>query len=665
MTNRTLPPLAMRAAFQPSTLNEEARTVELVWTTGARVLRGWWDQFWEELSLDPKHVRMERLNNGAPFLADHAGHRVASTLGVVETARLEKGRGVAVVRFARAEDDPEADKVFRKIRDGIVQNVSVGYRVYKMEKVEDGEGQIPVMRAVDWEPYEISAVAMGADDGAGFRSVDDTPNPVEVISRGGAPQKEKTMPEAEKQDPGPVTDAARQAELDAARKAAVEAERTRAAEIRKSVRSAGLDAELAEKLINDETPVDKARALVLDELAERNAALGPNQYPSGAVEVGATDREKFLRGAEAWLIQRAGKLRDVQAAVTAGKVRAPETDPGEFRGMTLLGLAREALERSGVSTRRMTDARIAELALSKRAPGLSTPSDFPVLLENVTYKIMLGAYEVTPHEWSRFCARGSVANFHAHNRYRSGAFGTLDTVNDAGELKTKAIPDGERRSVTIGTKGNKIGVSRRMIIQDDMGAFTNLASEFGKTAQNTIEADVWTTLKANSGLGANYDANPLLHTSRNNINTTGSALSAAGLDADAVVMARQAAPSGTTVLNLVPAVLVLPREFRAQANIINNDAFDPDASTKQGKSNPARGMFRDIVASAQLTGTRRYLFADPAVAPVIEVTFLQGQEAPQMESQESFDVLGLEWRIFIDFGVNLVDYRGIVTNAGA
>ena len=58
-------PMNMRASFSPKTVDEERRTVELVWTTGAKVLRVPWfgENFYEELSMDPKHVRMKRLKD--------------------------------------------------------------------------------------------------------------------------------------------------------------------------------------------------------------------------------------------------------------------------------------------------------------------------------------------------------------------------------------------------------------------------------------------------------------------------------------------------------------------------------------------------------------------------------------------------------------------------
>jgi HK97 family phage prohead protease len=125
------------------------------------------------LSLEPKHVRLGRLTSGsAPVLAAHDGADLDAVIGVVERARLERGQGLARLRFAA--DDPKADAVWRKVSQGILRNVSVGYKVHTFEDTGTTDGKLPVRRAVDWEPYEISVVPMGADAGAVVRSEERT-----------------------------------------------------------------------------------------------------------------------------------------------------------------------------------------------------------------------------------------------------------------------------------------------------------------------------------------------------------------------------------------------------------------------------------------------------------------------------------------------------------
>lgn len=674
---REIPQLTLRASFRPDTLDEEKRTVEIVWSTGAKVLRGFYDRFWEELSLDPKHVRMDRLTSGrAPLLNSHASYDLGSVLGVVESARLEKGRGVARVRFAKAEDDPEADRIFRKVKDGICPNISVGYRVYTFEKTESVEEKIPTYRAVDWEPHEISLVAMPADAGAGVRSAQQTlplgerpaGNPCTFITR---TIEEPTMADPTKLEANEKPAATEApASLDAAREAkareeGAKLERERTAGIRSAVRAAKLGDEFAEKLIADGKAIDAARAAILDELAKRDEEIRTDNHVRAEITDDRAD--KFNRGATAWLLEKTGQSHLVrEAAKREPRLAKVDLDPGEFRGMTLMDLARECLERRGVSTRGMDRMTIAKDALLGRGGSYQSPGDFSVLFENVMGKILLGSYAITPDTWTLFCGKTTVPDFRPSPRFRTGSLTVLDELNDGGEFKNKSIPDGEKTSVDVATKGNIIGVSRKTIVNDDMSALSDLATKLGRAGKLTIEADVYALLAQNSGLGPTMaDSQPFFHSNRANVNATGSAITVAGLEADATVMALQTDIGSNEKLDLSPAALLVPRGLRGDALTINGAEFDP-ADNKFRKPNTVRGMFRDVVATARLSGTRRYLFADPAIAAAIVVAFLEGQgESPVLEMQEGWRNDGVEWKARLDFKAQVFDPKGAVTNAGA
>ena len=96
---------ATRQANLPQSINQEARTVEVTWTTGSRILRTdlQGEPYYEELSLDPTHLRLGRLNAGAALLNAHRSERVEDQIGVVERAWIENGEGKAVLRFHRAK----------------------------------------------------------------------------------------------------------------------------------------------------------------------------------------------------------------------------------------------------------------------------------------------------------------------------------------------------------------------------------------------------------------------------------------------------------------------------------------------------------------------------------------------------------------------------------
>jgi hypothetical protein len=169
-------------------VNAETRTVELVFSTakGGDVLRYDWDtgkRYWERLSLDPAHVRLDRLNNGAPLLNAHSAYTLANVIGVVEdgSVQLTTSDARAVVRFSKRED---VEPFYRDVVDKIIRNVSVGYKIHVMEELaKPAKDGYPVRLATDWEPYEISMVPMGADSGARVRKSDDVPVNLCVLTR--------------------------------------------------------------------------------------------------------------------------------------------------------------------------------------------------------------------------------------------------------------------------------------------------------------------------------------------------------------------------------------------------------------------------------------------------------------------------------------------------
>lgn len=168
-TTIDLPAFDTRATL--ASINEDERTVELVFSTGADVERcDWWTgkRYIERLSLKPDHIRLERLNAGGPLLDSHSSWSISDQIGAVVpgSCRLTKTEARATVKFSRRE---AVEEVWQDVRDGIVRSVSVGYRVHKFEEDASDNKKIPIRTAIDWEPFEISMVSMPADAGAKVR----------------------------------------------------------------------------------------------------------------------------------------------------------------------------------------------------------------------------------------------------------------------------------------------------------------------------------------------------------------------------------------------------------------------------------------------------------------------------------------------------------------
>jgi hypothetical protein len=453
---------------------------------------------------------------------------------------------------------------------------------------------------------------------------------------------------------------------------ALAAERMRVADIRGIVRNAnlpdGVGEALADDLIKQNASVDQVRKVVLDHLVRGSDAFATD----GHVRIGAGEdrRDKFIRGATASIIERAGHTETILAAKTVKRIapylKDAETDAGEFRGMRLVDLARSALEMRGVSTKGLHGEALVKRALQYRDAGMNTTSDFTVLLESAVNRVFLGRYATIPVSWPLWCARKSVQDFRTTTFYRPGSFGKLDSVGEAGEIKHKNIPDGGKATLTPATKGNIIGITRRAIVNDDLGVFRDLGAGLGEAAALTVESDAWGLFS--SGLGVNApDGTALFDAAHGNIGTTG-AMSVATLDSIRSKMALQKDTSSNAFLAARPSILLVPVELGGTAKVFNSSSADPTDNKSSGVANKVQGLFPggiiDSPYLSALSAVRHYGLADPSILPVFAVGFLDGQEAPRIESRESFEVDGLQMRVVLDYGVAVLGYRGAVTCAG-
>ncbi len=625
-----LPKLHTRAAFIPTTLDEASRTVELTWSTGAQVRKTdyWEERDWiEQLSMDKAHVNLDRLNNGAPLLANHSSDSLCDVIGVVEKAWLQDGEGRALVKFSeRAEIAP----IIADVKAGILRNVSIGYHIKRLERQPDLQDGIPVYLAIDWEPMEISLVTIPADPGAQVRSEGDI-HLVTITSK-----EDRAMPEQVKEKiPAPES---KPVDETAIRAEGGKMERERQLTIRSFGKLSRTTEAGITGFIERGTSAEDARNEMLKNWSETVDAGCTRSDGTTTVD----ERDKFI-------IAGVNAIR--------GRAGVDKMDAGnEFRGMRMTEIAKLCLEKAGVNARGLDEREMVKRAFT------TSGSDFPVLLENAMHKTLQQAYAVAPDTWSRFCSVGSVTDFRAHNRYRLGSFGNLDALGENSEIKNKTIPDGERATITATTKGNVINISRQTIINDDLGAFIGLSQMLGRAARRTIEADVYALLASNPVMS---DGIALFHTSHGNLTGTGTVVSVTSTEALRIAMAKQMDISGNDYLDLRPALWLGGMASGGQARVTNDAQYDPDTANKLQSPNRVRGLFRDVIDSPRITGTEWYGFADPNEAPVIEVAFLNGEQEPFLDSMQGFEVDGLQWKVRLDYGVAAIDYRGAQKNTGA
>lgn len=677
-----------QAGIAPGSYDKESRTVEAVFSKGSAVRR--WG-YVEVLEISEKAIDLSRVEKGLVNLLDtHNRWQLDSVLGTISDVRVESGALVGKISFA---DTEEGRKIEGMVARGEVKGISIGYAIRTFETTK-AEGEKPeVRKATQWELMEVSLVPVPADPEAGIRSEQAIETRTEGQEDAGngseaTPQKRNdTMPKQKQGGGGTPAPETREqpANTPAPSQPGSQVEQRTYDAFRSSDAIAFVDmargwgdematraTELVKKVDQDEMGPDQARSALLADIAKQQRGETETDGIRSTVSATVTSDEmgKFMRGAANAVMQRAGITHLVREAAQA-KGDELDLDPGEFRGMRLVDIAAMCNERNGVTPASRSPEDIVRAALGGFATrdvnpqGLQGTADFAVLLGNVVRQTIQAAYATVPDTWRKFCAVGSVTDFRPHYRVRLSTFGSLKVVNENGEFENQSIPDGSRESISAQTKGMIVALTRQAIINDDLSAFSTLAVQLGRIAARTIEEDVYATLALNSGLGpVMADGKTLFHADHGNIGA-GAALSVDALDADDAKMAAQKDRGGKEYLDLSPSVLLVPRGLKGDAIVINGAEYDPNKAGKDMVPNKVRGLFDDIVASPRLSGTRRYIFADPNIAPALEVAFLNGEQQPFIDQQDGFRVDGVEWKVRHDYGVGAVDYPGALTDAGA
>ena len=332
-----------------------------------------------------------------------------------------------------------------------------------------------------------------------------------------------------------------------------------------------------------------------------------------------------------------------------------------FRGLSLADMAREALEGEGLFERGMSRPEVAQRALQ-------ASSDFPLILGNVADRTLRDAYAAAPQTFKAFARASTLSDFRPASRLMIGEAPQLLEVLENGEFKRGSMNEGAE-TIRLRTYGRVVGITRQVILNDDLGAFTRLPEAFG-TSASTLESDlVWGLILSNPTLAT--DGKALFHTDHRNSETgAGSALSAAAIAAARTSMSKQVGLDGVTLLNVRPSFVAVPPELETSLQQIlfgitpnTTAAVVPDSIRSLTPISEPR--LSTGVGGVQGSATGWYLFADPAQVDSIEYAHLDGQTGPYTETRNGFDVDGIEVKCRHDFGAAAMDFRGVYRNAGA
>ncbi len=634
--------LITRAAFTPTTADEGQRTVIATISTGAPVKRrDASGPFVEVLSLDgcdPAAII------GVPVLDSHRLDSVDRVVGVV----VEAGRDARAL-WAKLKFSERAEPLWRDVLAGILRGVSVGYAVSKWSQSAGPDG-VPVRTAVAWSCVECSLVPAAADAAASIRAKDD-PMLDDAKTPPAAAPAEESKTEFKPCDgcatPAGCTKAklcVRKAEEEAGGKPApADGDKAKPEEVRALARALGMSTTWAEDLITRSATVADVRGAAFTDLATRSTSGLRTEQPR--ITVGTSFDDPAAR---------AGYMGEaLYARIHPG---ATLSDPArQYAYATPSDMARELLHLRGVSTMGMSPAAII-------TRSLHTTADFPTILGETMGRTLRQAYQSAPAGIRRAARVVSANDFRTKHSVQLSEAPILKRLSESGEITAGTMAEA-KESYRVETFARKLAISRQSLVNDDLGAFSDLARRFGQAAAETEAVELVALITKNAGAGPTLsDGVNLFHASHGNLAGTGGAISDTTLSAAREAMRTQKGISGQTV-SVPPKFLVVPAALETQADKWLASITPATAATV----NPFAGKLEALV-EARLDGvskTRWYVAADPSVIDGLELAYLTGANGPLVEPVRDADTDGVTLKVLHDFGVGFVEHRSWYANNGA
>lgn len=632
---------SLSRAAELSTFDEDARTVEVVFATATRVLRDTWatGKFWEELVVSRAACDLKRLNLGAPFLNAHGGaYDALSVMGAVVqgSAKIEGGQGIARIKFDTAENDPDAEKLFRKVQQKILTGVSVGYRVLEMKKTKEEVDGVPVYRVTKWEPYEISVAPIPADIESSFRSLN-MPEPEETIQTTENVSRAAPAVLAQAAQPVPAVDVA------AERAAAASAERKRVQDITALVRAAKLEQSVADGFVSEGVALEAARAKVLDLVIARDSAT---EKPRGGITGTDIGADSVREGATAALLHRFSPDR-YQLSDNARR----------FRGLSLLELGERSIAlHGGKVSDGLSKMERAAMVLGLSVRGAHSTSDFPLLLADAAGKVLRDSYKVRESSFQQFSRRVTLPDFRDRKVLQLGDAPALAPLGEGGEIKAGTLTEG-RETWKLATYARRVSITRQLIVNDDLDAMLRIPQLFGRSAVDVQSNVFYTHLQSNPIMG---DSIALFHASRSPSNTTTGVYSQTLVSAARTAMRRAKGLGADGIyLDCAPKFALIPPEVET--------TFDKEnaliVAAQSSNANPFTGLLTKVV-EPRLAAAPIYFVADPAAIDTAEYGFLEGEDGPQLESRNGWEVEGVEIKCRLDFGAKIIEPRAFFFSTG-
>jgi len=636
-----LPAMVTRALITPDSLREEDRSVELIFSTGERGLRQPFldDPYYEELEISETAIRTERLEKGLSVIDSHRVHEgIDGVFGITTEYSIVNGELRGRACFS---DDEESESKYRKVANGTLRHVSLGYVIHRLMYVGDAEDGIPILRAIDWTPTELSFVPVSFETTNGVRSAEQPLHKCEITEiedtqmwnkkhrmlsanpsadNGGAPtggEPAPAAPAAQLGEPAPQQRAAAPTPAPQAPAPApapqidLSAVRGELTAFTTAATQAGQPLDIATRAFTDGKDINAFRADLLAGLATRANEQAPGVPLSGQRNDQADAKREDLATA-------------MTARITGNFANLGDTSRA-FAQMPMMECMRHYMMMSGQKN------VLGDSGMSFAKRALHTTSDLPLILENVMNKELLAAYAGEVKTFEPIARRTTVNDFREKNTYKLGEAPDLKPLGEHGEYEYGTFSE-SKESYRIATYARKLGFTRQMLINDDLSALQRFPQMFGQSAVRLENDILW----------------GLLLDTLSNVRKLG----------------RNQRTQGNNRLNLMYNIMAVGSELETQAEKLLFGQYSPNVVDNVNLfRNAMQLIVEPRISDAANGATAQYYFTNQVRA--IEYAYLAGNEGLYTETVESTDVDGTTILARHDFGAGFEDFRGAAKATGA
>lgn len=416
---------------------------------------------------------------------------------------------------------------------------------------------------------------------------------------------------------------------------AVRSERERSNTIEDLATRSGFP-DLGREHVRSGTTVETFRSLLLDHMVTNERQAPTDSRVSVTRDEGDTRRSA-----------------QVEALAYGLGAPVPQAGPSaaarQFMGMGLVDLAAESVNYRG---RRMMNARDIDDVFTRAS---HSTSDFPAIFEGAVNRTLEQRYALAQPTFKRFARKRNFRDFRPDTTVKVGDFPLLKKVLENGEIKYGSFGEGKEQ-VQAFSYAIALNISRQMLINDDLGAISELLTSYGASVALFEEV----TFYAGAFNGKLADGKPVFDAGHKNLAATAAAITVDSVGLGRAAMGRQESKDGNPLLSNSPRIMLVGPNKLTEAEKLLASITPATVSSV----NIFSGRF-ELIETTQIKDNAWHLFSDPTAGSNYRWGYLEGYEAPRVRMDEPFGRQGFSMSVEHDFGCGATDYRFGYKNAGA